>query len=690
MLPSLSFDLIAKYLAGKAFDQLKGDADAAESRLNRLSTRLGGIGAAMSKIGAGMTAAVTTPLVIMGNAMVERASQAQEAASAFDILFENNAKSVRRWADETAIAMGRSTYELQGQAASFQQLFKAAAPTGEAAAGLSQQFAALTQDLASFYNVTESDALAKLRSGLAGEAEPLRTFGVFLTEAAVKAKAMEMGLGGANGKLTEQEKILARARLILETTTDAQGDAVRTAGSFANQSRALSAAWNDLAVKLGTVLLPLATKFVTALTGLVRWFEQLNPATQEWIVIAGGVAAALGPMLAALGTVTLSFAALLPVLPAIGAAFAALAGPVGLVVAALAGIAVAWAYWDDIKAKFPGFASAVETALAGAKAALGTFWEALKSWNEMLMALFSGDFGQAFAKANDVLLEFAQMGTHVFEAMFPGALDVAKAKVEEWKAALGAMKDAALMILQAMVEGIKSWVVDRLNAIWNSAAEKIRWFTGLFKTMDDEVVRHSYVPDMVRSIGEWMGQLPSMMIAPAQQAAQGTMDAFANVGSSISSVFEGIGSDIAAAIKGTKSWGDVLAGVLQRIASLVLSQTSFGGMGIFGSLLKGLFGGFFASGGVLRAGQIGVVGENGPEVISSGAQPLRVTPLQAANGNAAPVITLQQTVNVNGAAGNSEVVALVRRAVADAGPSVVEAAKSAVFSDMRRRPALTR
>lgn len=645
MLPSLSFDLVAKYLAGKAFDQLKGDADAAESRLTRLSTRLGGIGAAMSKIGAGMTAGVTTPLVLMGKAMVDRASEAQEAASAFDVLFESNAESVRRWADETAIAMGRSTYELQGQAASFQQLFKAAAPTGEAAAGLSEKFAALTQDLASLYNVSESDALAKLRSGLAGEAEPLRTFGVFLTEAAVKAKAMEMGLGDANGKLTEQEKILARARLILETTTDAQGDAVRTASSFANQSRALSAAWNDLAVKLGTVLLPLATKFVRALTGLVRWFEQLSPATQEWIVIAGGVAAALGPVLAALGTVTLSIAALLPLLPAIGAGFAALAGPVGLVVAALAGIAVAWAYWDDIKAKFPGFASAVETALAGAKAALGTFWEALKSWNGMLMALFSGDFSQAFSKAKEVLFEFSQMGVRVFEAMFPGSIDTAKAKIEEWKIALGAMKDAAIMILQQMIEGIKSWVEGQLNAIWDSAADKIRWVTGIFKWMGDEVVHHSYVPDMVKGIGDWMGQLPSMMIAPAQQAAQGTMDAFANVGSSISSVFEGIGSDIAAAIKGTKSWGDVLAGVLQKIGNLVLSQMDFGGMGIFGSLLKGLFGGFFATGGVLSAGKVGIVGESGPELISAGASPIRVTPLndngrQTANSNYSPTFNI--------------------------------------------------
>lgn len=646
MLPSLSFDLIARDLTKGAFSSLGRQVDAAESRMSRFTARLGGIGATMSKLGAGMTAGVTTPLAYLGKGMIDAASEAQEAASAFDALFRSNAAGVRAWADATAKAMGRSTYELQNQAASFQQLFKTAAPTGAAAADLSEKFAALTQDLASFYNVSESDALEKLRSGLSGEAEPMRRFGVFLNAAAVEAKAFEMGLGDASGKLSEQAKILARAQLILEATTDAQGDATRTAGSFANQSRALGAAWNDLAVKLGTVMLPLATKFVTALSGLVRWFEQLSPATQEWIVIAGGAAAALGPLLAVLGTMSLAVAALAPALPVLGAAFAALAGPIGLVVAALAGIAVAWAYWDEIKAKFPGFASAVETVLAGAQAALQTFWMALLNWNDMLMALFSGDFGQAFAIAKVALADFGQMGVRVFEVMFPGALEVARAKIEEWKVALIALKDQAILALQQLVEGVTYWVTGKLNAVWDAAAAKIQAVADKFYGLYDAVVGHSYVPDMVTEVGDWMAQLPSLMVAPAVQAANGTADAFSNVGSSISSAFESIGSDIAAAIKGTKSWADVLQGVLKQIAQIAISQISFGpGGGVFASILKGLFGGFFATGGVLSAGKIGVVGENGPELVSAGSSPLRVTPLNdngraAANVNYAPVFNI--------------------------------------------------
>src|SRR3546814_8984316 len=86
------------------------------------------------------------------------------------------------------------------------------------AAEMSQIFAQLAQDLGSFYNVDTETAIQKLRSGLSGESEPLRDFGVFLTEANVKAKALEIGLTGVGEELTEQEKILARNQLVLEAT----------------------------------------------------------------------------------------------------------------------------------------------------------------------------------------------------------------------------------------------------------------------------------------------------------------------------------------------------------------------------------------------------------------------------------------------------------------------------------------
>ena len=68
----------------------------------------------------------------------------------------------------------------------------------------------------------------------------------------------------------------------------------------------------------------------------------------------------------------------------------------------------------------------------------------------------------------------------------------------------------------------------------------------------------------------------------------------------------------------------------------------FGGKGNLGTgnILSGIssfFGGFFADGGTLKAGQFGVVGERGPELAFSGSRPMQISP-----NNSAPV-----TINMN-------------------------------------------
>ncbi|HEU4986861.1 MAG TPA: hypothetical protein VFT89_07330 [Rhizobiaceae bacterium] len=503
-----------------AFDE---GVSLAEKKLNAFGKRMGKVGSQMQKLGAGLTVGISAPLAFLGKGMIQAASDAAESASAFDFLFKDQAASVRAWADTMAKEIGRSTFALQDQALAFQQYFSQVAPTNEKAAELSKTFTSLAQDLASFYNVTESDALEKLRSGLAGEAEPLRSFGVFLSAAAVEAKAMEMGLADANGEISEQNKVLARAAVILDQTKAAQGDAARTAGSFANQQKALSAALSDIGIKLGTILLPVALKVVQALQSMAQWFSSLSPATQEWIVILGGAAAVIGPMVATLGLIASGISALIPLLPALGAAFAAMTGPVGLTVTAIAGIGIAvYQNWDKVKAAVAGIV-------------------------------------QAFVE----------------------------------------LKDKAIAAIQAMVTGVTTWLGNKLNAAFDKVKEKINAVKQTFANLYDAVVGHSYIPDMVTEIGQHMARLPNLMNKPVDQAVGATESAFSGLNDQIGSTFEGFGSSIADAIKGTKDWTDVIKDALGQLAKLAFSQANLGGMGGFGGFLSGLFNGLlgFADGG---------------------------------------------------------------------------------------------
>ena len=92
-----------------------------------------------------------------------------------------------------------------------------------------------------------------------------------------------------------------------------------------------------------TAVAPAVQKIGAFFTGLSEKFQALSPRMQKIIIAFVGIVAAIGPVIAVLGT-------LLTLAPAIGAAFTLMMGPVGLVIAGLTAIAVIiYKNWAGIK-----------------------------------------------------------------------------------------------------------------------------------------------------------------------------------------------------------------------------------------------------------------------------------------------------------------------------------------------------
>ena len=99
----------------------------------------------------------------------------------------------------------------------------------EEAASMSTTMLSLAADMGSFNDQDPTEMLERLRSGLAGESEPLRQFGAFISEARVQQFAWSEGIAENGVALTEQQKVMARYGLILQDTAAQQGDFTRTA-----------------------------------------------------------------------------------------------------------------------------------------------------------------------------------------------------------------------------------------------------------------------------------------------------------------------------------------------------------------------------------------------------------------------------------------------------------------------------
>jgi hypothetical protein len=197
--------------------------------------------------------------------LIKPAMDAQEAASKFNTIFGRNSEQVREWADRLGQDIGRSSRSLQSMATDVMALVSPMAATREAAIRMSEGAVQAAQDLASFHNAEVPEALAAIRSGLTGEAEPLKRFGILLSDAAMQEYALAQGIRTKVSDMSSAEKLQLRYNMILAGMGEAQGDAQRTSGSLTNQMRALHDVMSDNATEIGERMVPGLTDLVSSL-----------------------------------------------------------------------------------------------------------------------------------------------------------------------------------------------------------------------------------------------------------------------------------------------------------------------------------------------------------------------------------------------------------------------------------------
>lgn len=287
--------------AGRAFVEIFTDDTKLQKGLKTASQRMRAFGASVSAIG--------QKLLALGAAgagafavTIKAASDLQEVMSKFDTVFGEQAEAAKKWGDEFAAQVGRSKRQVAEFLAGSQDLFVPLGFDPQRAQELSKQVTALAVDLASFNNKADADTMRDLQAALTGSGEVMKKYGVIVNETAVKQELLNMGLDPTNA--TQIEKVMARLNIIMAGTTAAQGDAVRTADSFANQTKRLRAQLEDTAGTIGTALLPVVTPLVAEAAKAAQKFSEWAGENQETIVTLGKIVAGLlatGGALAAFG-----------------------------------------------------------------------------------------------------------------------------------------------------------------------------------------------------------------------------------------------------------------------------------------------------------------------------------------------------------------------------------------------------
>jgi hypothetical protein len=271
--------------AVKDFKKIDGAANKAGYSLRTFDRALSNSVVKLAKFGA--VAAVAGGIV--AKQLIASASSLQESLSKVNAVFGSSANQVVAWSETTAKALGvsqRAALEAAGTYGNLFQAFGLGAPEAQA---MSIRLVELAADMASFNNVPIDDALLALRSGLSGETEPLKKFGVALNETTLKAKALEMGLiSTSKGTLPQLIKTQAAYALILEQTAIQQGDVARTSDGVAFKMKSFGAQVEDVKGQIGTALIPIFSALMSFMN------DKVIPVFVEFAAILGeeGVGAA--------------------------------------------------------------------------------------------------------------------------------------------------------------------------------------------------------------------------------------------------------------------------------------------------------------------------------------------------------------------------------------------------------------
>lgn len=395
---------------------LEPAAQKSEGALGRLMSGLGGFGLAAQGV---REAAGLVGGFFRGT--IGAASDVEESVNKVNVVFGDSAGKVQAFASTAAQAMGQSRAEVLAAAGTFGNLFGSMGLVQDVSADMSTSVVGLASDLASFNNVPVPQALEAIRSGLVGESEPLRQFGVLLNEATVGAKGVELGLAATAKELTEADKVQARYALILEQTTVAQGDFARTSTGMANAQRIIQASFAEIGAEIGGQLLPvvapLISQFAQALPAAVQLardaFSSVGPTIASTATTLGDVWEAAQPVIQTIA------GQLTPVLTFVGehlgdfvipalAAFAVAAGaaavstvlamapvvvPIVAIGAAVALLREAWENdWLGIRSALEGAWALMQPLFATIFETLGTFAgevipEAQLAWQNMTAAV---------------------------------------------------------------------------------------------------------------------------------------------------------------------------------------------------------------------------------------------------------------------------------------------------------------
>lgn len=283
----------------KETNKMQSDVDRATTKVKNSFSKMGNF---IKKVVVGLG------LIKFGNMSLNLASDLRETESVVELAFGNMRKMVDDFAEHSIHTHGMSGLTAKQTAGDFMLMSKGMGMAEDVAASMSLEVTKLSADIASLKNTSQEMAQTALAGIWTGVTEPLKKYGVVMTQANLQEYAYTQGIQKKLSAMSQQELVMLRYAYVMNSLNMAQGNFKRESMGWAAQTKILSEQWKELLIIIGNglsvVLLPvlqLINKIMGYLIALAKAVSNVFSRLFGIKSAAGSASTSIAPLSNAVG-----------------------------------------------------------------------------------------------------------------------------------------------------------------------------------------------------------------------------------------------------------------------------------------------------------------------------------------------------------------------------------------------------
>lgn len=271
-------------------------ANAIEKRQRELDRNLSNLGSKVGNFARPVQLAATVALGAITAMSYQAARRAEAVDGAFEQVFRDMPVEAAKATAAISNEFGRLETDIKDNFTQLRAVVSALGVDAQTSLGIVDQLQRRSLDMAAFKDVSDAEAFRAVISGITGETEPLKRFGVVLNETAVATELVRLGFKGKTKDASESAKVVARTNIILRQTAEVSGQVAREADTLAEKEKRARDEFIETAEKFGKQFLPVAAKVLSWATDALKAFNNLPSGVQVAGIALLGLVAASGPI----------------------------------------------------------------------------------------------------------------------------------------------------------------------------------------------------------------------------------------------------------------------------------------------------------------------------------------------------------------------------------------------------------